>query len=111
MNGLFQRRKWKLTVDLGRLKEETDSLRSFLCTQVEVNVTSTGSKLLVNSENLSPNELKRLVNKYVYRRNLMNKYWVRLERTTVKLEEFKRTKKRGKRKGKETLPSTVKHGW
>jgi len=98
-------------VDLGELKDERESLSSFLRSKLKVDVTSSGNKVLVDSENLSPQELKRMVNKFVYHRNLMNKYWVALESNVVKINKFKHAEKKEKRKRKGTPPSTIKHGW
>jgi len=72
-------------------------------------VTSKGNRVMVESENLSSNELKRLVNKFVYRRNLMNKYWVALESDVVKINKFKHLEKDERQK--KTRPSTIKHDW
>ena len=108
---MFLRRKRKLTVDLGELKDERESLSNFLRSKLKVDVTSRGNKVSVDSENLSSKELKRLVSKFVYRRNLMNKYWVVLKSGGVKINKFKRAEKHEKRKKKETPPSTVRHGW
>ncbi len=104
-------RKKKLKVDLGELEDEREFLSSFLRSKLKVDVTSSGNKVLVDSENLSSKELKRLVNKFVYHRNLMNKYWVALQSGVVKINKFKRVEKHKKRKEKGTPPSTVKHGW
>ncbi len=108
---MFLRRKRKLKVDLGDLEDEKESLSSFLHSKFKVAVTSTGNKLLVDSENLSPKELKKMVNKFVYHRNLMNQYWVAQENDVVKINKFKHTEKKEKRKKKGTPPSTFKHGW
>ena len=98
-------------MDLGELKDEKESLSSFLRSKLKVDVTSSGNKVLVDSENLSSKELKRIVNKFVYHRNLMNNYWVALESDVVKINKFKRSEKQEKRKKKGTPPSTIKHGW
>lgn len=108
---MFLRRKRKLKVDLGELEDEKENLSSFLRSKLKVDVTSSGNKVLVDSENLSPQELKRLVNKFVYRQNLMNKYWVALESDVVKINKFKRAEKKEKRKREGIPPSTIKHGW
>jgi len=108
---LFLRGKRKLKVDLGELENEKESLSSFLRSKLKVDVTSSGNKVLVDSENLSPEELKRLVNKFVYRQNLMNKYWVALENDVVKINKFKRAEKKEKGKRKGIPPSTIRHGW
>ena len=98
-------------MDLGELKDESETLSDFLRARLKADVTSSGNKVLVDSENLTPGELKRLVNKFVYHRNLMNKYWVAVESNVVKINKFKRSEKHEKRKAKATPPSTIKHGW
>ena len=98
-------------MDLGELENERETLSDFLRAKLKVDITSSGNTVLVDSENLPPKELKRLVNKFVYRRNLMNKYWVALESGVVKINKFKRSEKHEKRKSKRTPPSTIKHGW
>ena len=108
---MFLRRKRKLKVDLGEMEDERESLSSFLHSKLKVDVTSSHNKVFVDSENLSPKELKRMVNKFVYHRSLMNKYWVALESDVVKIKKFKRSEKHEKRKKKGTPPSTIRHGW
>ena len=103
-------RKGKLTVDSGELKDEIESLSNFLSSKLEVDVTSKGNKLFVNSDVLSTSELKRIVNKFVYRFHLNQKYGVELEDDTVKIIKFKSVKKMKKVK-KGIIPSTTKHGW
>ncbi len=98
-------------MDLSEIEGDRESLSSLLRSKLKVNITANGKKLLIDSEDLSPEELKRLVNKFIYRRNLMNKYWVALRGDVVRVEKFKHPKKRGKRKRKVTQPSTIKHGW
>jgi hypothetical protein len=61
-----------LKVDLGELKDETESLSDFLTSKFKLNVTSRGNQIFVESENLSSKELERLVNKFVYHQNFMN---------------------------------------
>jgi hypothetical protein len=108
---LFRRRKRKLRVDLSELENERESLSDFLRAKLKVDIASKGNKVLVDSENLPPKELKRLVNKFVYHRNLNHKYWVALESGVVKINKFRRSEKKEKRKEKGTPPSTIKHGW
>ncbi len=111
LSDLFFRRKMKLRVELGELKDERKSLSNFLRSKLEVDVTPSGNEIFVDSENVSSKELKKMVNKFVYRRNLMNKYWVALERGVIKIKKFKPSKKQKKQKKKETQPSTIRHGW
>lgn len=108
---MFLRRKKELVVDMSGLEDERETLCGFLRSRLKVDITASGRKLLIDSEYLSPKELKRLVNKFIYHRNLMNKYWVALEGNVVKIEKFKHSERHEKQKKKETPPSTIKHGW
>jgi hypothetical protein len=100
----------KLKIDLGDLKEERDSLSSFLGSKLEADITAMGNKLFVHSESVSSSELKKLVNKFVYHRHLNHSYWVEQEGDSVKMRKFKHADKKGKQK-EGTTPSTIKHGW
>ena len=105
------RRKNKLKVDMGELQDEREHLSSFLRSSLKVDVTSSDNKLLIDSEELSSQELKEIVSKFVYHRNLNNTYWVALESSVVKINKFKAVKKHEKRKKERTQPSTITHGW
>lgn len=107
---MFFKRKRNLEVDLGELRDRGESLSSFLKSVLSVDVNSSGGKLSVDSGNLSPEDLKRSVNKFVYRENLNNAYWVSLEDGVVKINRFKGAKKE-ERKKRVTPPSTIRHGW
>ena len=107
---LFLRGKKKLKVDLGELENERESLSSFLRSKLKADVTLRGNKIFVDSDFSSSSELKRLVNKFVYHRNLNHKYWVALEGNVVKLHKFKRSETKGKQ-NEGITPSTIKHGW
>lgn len=85
-------------MDLGELKNEKESLVSYLRTKLEDSIVSSGKEVIVNSENLSAEELKRKVNKFVYHQKLNNRYWVALEGEVVKVHKFKRPEEKGKRK-------------
>jgi len=106
---LFLKKGRKLKVDLGELNE-IESLSSFLNSKLDAKLVLMGDKLFVYSDSLSPNELKRLVNKFVYHENLNHNYWVELEGYVVKLRKFKHSDKKEKQK-EGTTPSTIKHGW
>jgi hypothetical protein len=111
LSALLFKRKNKLKVDLGELRDEGDNLSSFLHSNLKVDVTSKGSELLVNSDELSSQALKRTVRKFVYHQNLNNSYWVALKGGVVKINKFEATKKHKKRKKEGTPPSMIKHGW
>jgi hypothetical protein len=91
-------KKRQLKVDLGELKKEKESLISYLRTKLEGSVASSGTDVIVNSENLSAEELKRKVNKFIYNQELSNKYWVALEGEVVKVQKFKRHEEKSKRR-------------
>ena len=80
-------------MDIGELEGKRESLCGFLRSKLGVDITESGSKLWVDSENLSSKELKRSVNKFVYRQNLMNKYWVELKGNVVNVKKLKRSEK------------------
>ena len=108
---MFLRRKKRLEVDLAALEnDEKELLSDFLRSTLSFNVTLSGSKVSVDSEKLSLEELKKLVNKFVYHKNLNRKYWVAFESGVVKINRFERAKKRAKRK-EGIPPSTITHGW
>jgi len=107
---LFSWGKGRMKVNLGELKDERESLASFLRTTLKAEVTSQENNVLVNSEKSSPQELQRLVNKFIYHRKLNNKYWTSLEGGTVKINNFKAAKNE-KPKKKGITPATIKHGW
>ena len=110
MNALLFRRKNKLKVDLGELIDERANLFSFLHSNLKIDVTSKGKDLIMDSDELSPQELKRTVRKFVYHRHLNNTYWVDLKDNVIKINRFKRAKKH-KRKKEGTTPSIITHGW
>jgi len=109
---VFWRRKKRLEVDLGELdSDEKELLSDFLHSTLNVDVTLSGNKVSVDSEGLSLEKLKRLVNKFVYHKNLNHKYWVALEGGVVKIKKFEKAKKQEKRKKETTPPQTISHGW
>jgi hypothetical protein len=108
---LFFRRKNKLKVDLGELHDERDNLSSFLSSSLKTDVTLNGNELLVDSEDLSWQELKRTVRKFVYHRNLNSTYWVALESGVVKIHMFKSSNKKPKKRKKGKTPSMFPHGF
>jgi hypothetical protein len=108
---LLFRRKNKLKVDLGELHDEREHLSSFLSSNLKAEVTSNGNELSVNSEELTPQELKRTINKFVYHRKLNNTYWVALEKDVVRIHRFKSNKKKPKKRKRGESPSMFPHGF
>ncbi len=106
--------KTNLQVDLGDLQDEKERLSSFLHQKLKVNVTSNLNKLVVDSDALSPEELERIVNKFVYHQNLNSTHWVSLEGRVVKINTFKNishTKKPEKHKKNAGASSTITQSW
>ena len=102
--------KTNLQVDLGDLQDEKERLSSFLHQKLKVNVTSNLNKLVVDSDALSPEELERIVNKFVYHQHLNSTHWVSLDGRVVKINKFKNAKKLEKRNKNPTSP-TFAHGF
>ena len=106
------RRQNELQVELGDLQKEKEHLSSFLQSKLKVSVTPAGNKLIVNSENLSVQELHRVVTKFVYHRNLNGTHWVSVKGRTVKINRFKRTVKKNEKHKKNTSPhQTAIQSW
>jgi hypothetical protein len=99
-------------VDLGDLEtDDKELVFGFLRSSLKVDVVVNGNKASVDSRRSSPEELKRLVNKFIYRKNLNHRYWVALKEGVVKVHKFKRTEKQKKRRREGTSPSIITHGW
>jgi len=109
MTGLFSGRK-RLRVDWRELEGEGELLCSFLRKSLGDGAVSVDHHVWVDSGGLSAQELKGLVNKFIYHRHLNNECWVALEGGAVRIHRFKE-KKSKKRKKPATPPSTIKHGW
>ena len=104
-------RQIELQVDLDDLQNEKEQLASFLQSHLQVSVTPYGNKLRVNSEKLSAQELKRIMTKFVYHRNLNNTHWVSIEGTTVKINRFKRTAKKTEKHKRSAPHQTEIQSW
>ena len=91
--------------------DERELLCGFLRSSLGVDVVLSGSKVSVDSGQLSLDELKTLVNKFVYHRNLNRMYWVAVEGSGVRVSRFEKAKKREKRRNEGTRPQTITHGW
>ena len=109
MSALFSGRK-KLKVECGELNEIKESLSNFLHKSLNKEVASDDHNLVVDSDRISPEELKGLVNKFIYHQHLNNRYWVSLEDNSVKIHKFK-GKKTEKKKKHSPAPATIQHGW
>ncbi len=103
--------KSKTQVDLGDLKDEKERLTSFLHANLKSEVTYIQNKLILDSEELSPQELQRVVTKFVYRRNLNSTHYVSLEGSTVKINEFKASGKKPEKRSKNPTSPHMAHGF
>ncbi len=109
---MFLRRKKRITADVSELEnDEKQLLSDFLRSSLKGDAVVSGDKASVDSEQFSLEDLKRLLNKFVYHKNLNNKYWVALEGNLVRVRRFDKAKKQEKRRKEETPPSTIAHGW
>ncbi len=103
--------KTNLQVDLGDLQEEKERLSSFLHQKLKVNVTSNLNKLVVDTDALSPEELERIVNKFVYHQNLNSAHWVSLEGRVVKINKVNKSSKKPEKRNKNPTSPTFAHGF
>ena len=86
---------------LGDLLDEEEQLTRFLQSTMKVDITPHGNDIFVTSEELSPEDLKQKVTKFVYHRNLNHTYWISLQGGVIKFNRFKPDKKPKKAKKKE----------
>ncbi len=99
-------------MDLGDLDKERERLNIFLNTKLKIEFTPSQNKLVSDSDGISPQDLERVVNKFIYQRKLNGSHWVSSEKNTVKINTFKnKEKKHEKQKKSATTPSTIAHGW
>jgi hypothetical protein len=101
----------ELQVDLGDLGNEKERLSSFLQSNLQASVASSKNKLTVNSENLSAQELRRVVIKFIYHRNFNLTHWVSVEGGTVKINRFKGTAKKKEKHKREPPHQTEIQSW
>jgi len=109
--GHKKRRQIELYVDLGDLQNEKEHLSSFLQSNLQVSVAPAQNKLIVNSENLYAQELRRVVIKFVYHRNLNVTHWVSIEGSTVKINRFKGAAKKKEKRKRDSLHQTAMQSW
>ncbi len=107
---LFGKPASKLQIDLGDLQGEKERLSVYLHSSLKVDATSRQNRLSIDSGEISSQELQRVVNKFVYRRNLNSTHWVSLEGSIVKINKFKNAKKPEKSR-KNPTPPKFAHGF
>jgi hypothetical protein len=92
------------------MKDEKERLYDFLISKLGDHVSLKSNEITVSTQTVSAVKLKQLVNKFVYHRNLMNRYWVELDKDEIRINKFKHHKERKATK-KGTPPSIIKHGF
>jgi len=110
VGNLFFKAKNELTVDLGDLQAEQMKLADFLRAHFKVDSSPSYKGLKLDAAALSPQELERMVSKFVSRQNLSSTHWVSLDKNSVKIKRFDRTRKTKENKHP-TTPATITHGW
>jgi hypothetical protein len=104
------RGKTAVRVEMAEVDAEKENLASFLQKSFKLDSSITRDGLDVNGENVSAHALARIVNKFVYHKNLNSTYWVVADNNVVKIKRFKHDKKEKKNKHSVTA-STIRHGW
>jgi hypothetical protein len=97
-------------VDLGAFEDDKEKLANFLNNKLKTNVTSTQTRLTVDSDKISPEELEHAVTKFLYHQHLNQTYWASQTGNTVKINRFKNAKKPEKPRKHGTSP-TFAHGF
>lgn len=107
----------KLQVDLGDLDEEKERLAGFLNSKLKIAFSiASQNKLVSDSDAAKPQDIERLVNKFVYQRKLNATHWVALEKNIVKIKTFKNadkkpSKKQCKNKKSTNSTSNITQSW
>ena len=97
-------------VDMGDLDVEKENLANFLRSHFKLNSSITPKGLELNMEDVPTYSLARMVNKFVYHKNLNRTHWVTVENNVVKINKFKGTAK--KETHKKSLPhQNITQSW
>jgi hypothetical protein len=107
---LFGHKK-RFQVDLGDLQNEKEHLVIFLHSNLNVPVTPTENKLILDSEKLSVIELQQAVTKYVHRHNLSRTHWVSAQNETVKINRFHGSEKKKEKHNKSAPHQNIAQSW
>jgi hypothetical protein len=107
---LFKHRSL-VKVDMEDLDSEKENLSNFLLSKFKLNSLITIQGLELNMKDVSTYSLARMVNKFVYHKNLNSTHWVTVKNNVVKINKFKNTTNR-KEKHKKTAPhQTITQSW
>ena len=108
---LFGHKSNKLQVDIGDVADEKEHLINFLQTTLKVSPEHVLNKLVINDEKVSPQELQRVVTKFIYKRNLNATHYVSLDGNTVKVNSFKGVNKKTEKTKKGAAHQTAAQSW
>ena len=97
-------------IDVGDLDSEKENLANFLHIEFQLDSSIIREGLKLNMDEAPAIALARMVNKFVYRKNLNRTHWVAVKNNVVKINRFKPQTKVKENKHP-TTPSTIKHGW
>lgn len=97
-------------VQMADLDDEKKNLANFLLSQFKLASVITPRGLELKIDEVPTYALSRMVNKFIYRKNLNGSHWVAVENNVVKINRFKKEKKEKVNKHP-TTASTIKHGW
>ncbi|UCD96162.1 MAG: hypothetical protein JSV35_06615 [Candidatus Bathyarchaeota archaeon] len=92
------------------MKDEKERLYDFLISKLGDSVSKKSDEITVDTRTISVAKFKQLVNKFDYRRNFINRYWVELRKDEIRINTFTR-REESKENKKGTLPSIIKHGF
>jgi hypothetical protein len=107
---LLFKHKSVVKVDMADLDGEKENLANFLHSQLKLNSSITPKGLELNLEDVPTYSLARMVNKFVYHKNLNSTHWVTVENNVVKINRSKGTKK--KEKHKKSMPhQNITQSW
>ncbi len=82
---LLFKHKSIVKVDLADLDAEKADLASFLCNQFKLNSSITSKGLEMNTEDVPTYSLVRMVEKFLYHKNLNTTHWVTVENNVIKI--------------------------
>jgi hypothetical protein len=108
---LLFKHKSVVKVDMADLDGEKENLANFLLSQFKLNSSITPEGLKLNMEDVSTHALARMVNKFVYHKNLNSTHWVTVENNAVKINRFKGTTKKKEKHEKSMPHQTATQSW
>jgi hypothetical protein len=104
-------RKDQLKIDLGDISAERENLHKFLGSKLKVEPTIIQGKIVFESNSVSPQEVQRLVTKFIYARNLNTRHWASLDGSTIRIQNFKGIEKKVEKHKKSAPAETPTQSW